>query len=70
MVEVNYQYLEDSLCNTSGNVSLAERFRSLFTLKNLANDQAIDIIGRGMKDNIYKYSITHLLYVYSLEGRL
>lgn len=44
---VNFQYLEDSLCNKSGNVQLAERFRSLFTLKNIANDQAIDIISRG-----------------------
>lgn len=51
MVEttVNYEYLEASLCNTSGNVSLAERFRSLFTLKNIADEKSIDIIGKGKK---------------------
>lgn len=46
---VDYAYLEASLCNTSGEVSLAERFRSLFTLKNVANDQSIDIIAKGKK---------------------
>jgi deoxyhypusine monooxygenase len=44
---VDYTHLEASLCNTSGNVQLAERFRSLFTLKNIATDQAIDIIAKG-----------------------
>lgn len=47
LATVNFQYLEDSLCNKSGDVQLAERFRSLFTLKNIANDQAIDIISKG-----------------------
>lgn len=51
---VNYQYLEDSLCNTSGKVELAERFRSLFTLKNIANDQAIDIIAKGITNTHLK----------------
>lgn len=46
---VDYSALEASLCNTSGNVALAERFRSLFTLKNIANDQSIDIIAKGKK---------------------
>lgn len=49
---VDYTYLEASLCNTSGNVSLAERFRSLFTLKNIANEQSIDIIAKGIYLNI------------------
>ena len=45
--KVDYTYLEASLCNTSGNVSLAERFRSLFTLKNIADEKSIDIIAKG-----------------------
>lgn len=44
---VDYTQLEASLCNTSGKVQLAERFRALFTLKNIATDQAIDIIAKG-----------------------
>lgn len=49
---VDYTHLEASLCNTSGNVQLAERFRSLFTLKNIATDQAIDIIAKGITEKI------------------
>lgn len=46
---VNYDLLEASLCNTSGNVSLAERFRTLFTLKNIADERSIEIIGKGIE---------------------
>jgi len=42
--------LEASLLNTSGNVALHNRFRALFTLKALKNDQAIRIISEGFRD--------------------
>ena len=41
--------LEASLLNTSGNVPLHNRFRSLFTLKALKNDEAVNIISKGTK---------------------
>lgn len=47
LANIDYPKLEASLCNTSGNVSLAERFRSLFTLKNIATEESIDIIAKG-----------------------
>jgi len=41
--------LERILLNTSGNVSLAQRFRALFTLKAVGKSdlRVIDIIGKG-----------------------
>ena len=39
--------LEASLLNTSGNVPLHNRFRALFTLKALKNDDAVKIISKG-----------------------
>ncbi|KAJ3987902.1 Deoxyhypusine hydroxylase [Lentinula detonsa] len=39
--------LEDSLLNISGKVPLHERFRSLFTLKSLKNEDSIRIISKG-----------------------
>lgn len=62
---VNYDYLEASLCNTSGKVPLAERFRTLFTLKNIADDRSIEIIGKGNK-NIQKAHI-NILYIIALK---
>lgn len=47
MVEVDYDHLEATLCNRSGKTPLAERFRSLFTLKNIADSRSIDIIAKG-----------------------
>ncbi|KAG9087579.1 deoxyhypusine hydroxylase, partial [Ceratobasidium sp. 392] len=43
----SYEKLEASLLNTSGNVPLHARFRSLFTLKSLPGQQSIDIISKG-----------------------
>lgn len=40
--------LENSLLNKSGNVPLHNRFRALFTLKALRNDEAIRIISEGL----------------------
>jgi deoxyhypusine monooxygenase len=42
------QRLEDTLLNTSGNVPLHRRFRALFTLKALKNNDAVRIISKGM----------------------
>ena len=39
--------LEDSLLNKSGAVPLHTRFRALFTLKALKNEEAIRIISEG-----------------------
>jgi hypothetical protein len=41
--------LEHILLNTSGSVSLAQRFRALFTLKAVGKSdlRVIDIIGKG-----------------------
>jgi deoxyhypusine monooxygenase len=41
--------LENILLNTSGKVSLAQRFRALFTLKAIgkSNEAVVDIIGKG-----------------------
>lgn len=39
--------LESSLLNHAGNVPLHNRFRSLFTLKSLKNDDAVRIISQG-----------------------
>jgi deoxyhypusine monooxygenase len=40
--------LEAILLNKSGNVPLHKRFRALFTLKALKNDQAIKVISEGI----------------------
>lgn len=40
--------LEASLLNTSGGVALHNRFRALFTLKALKNDDAVKIISKGV----------------------
>lgn len=49
---IGYQYLEDALLNTSGKTPLAERFRALFTLKNIGDDKSIDIAAKGKKKSI------------------
>ncbi|KAI8072206.1 armadillo-type protein [Gilbertella persicaria] len=60
---VDYSRLEASLCNTSGNVQLAERFRTLFTLKNIATEQAIDIIAKAFSDEseLLKHELAYCL---------
>ncbi|KAF9067131.1 Deoxyhypusine hydroxylase [Rhodocollybia butyracea] len=57
------QTLEDSLLNTSGNVPLHERFRSLFTLKSLKNEDAIKIISKGFQDSsaLLKHELAYCL---------
>lgn len=45
--------LEAELLNTSGDVPLHNRFRSLFTLKSLKNEEAVKIISKGTHTLIY-----------------
>lgn len=40
--------LEDVLLNTSNKVGLHDRFRALFALKSLKNDDAVAIISKGV----------------------
>ncbi|KIJ64625.1 hypothetical protein HYDPIDRAFT_112007 [Hydnomerulius pinastri MD-312] len=42
--------LEASLLNTTGKVALHDRFRSLFALKYLKNEDAVTIISKGFED--------------------
>jgi deoxyhypusine monooxygenase len=48
-----YQALDADLCNHSGKVPLHERFRALFTLKALADNESVDIVGRGKIKRIH-----------------
>ena len=43
-----YSTLKASLLNESGNVPLHERYRTLFTLKSLKTEKAVEIISAGM----------------------
>lgn len=53
----NMDSLEAALLDTSGNTPLDQRFRTLFTIKGIANEsdqhlvRAIDIIGKGFADD-------------------
>ncbi|KAF9221655.1 ARM repeat-containing protein [Gyrodon lividus] len=42
--------LEDALLNATGKVPLHDRFRALFALKSLKNDDAVKIISKGFND--------------------
>ncbi|KAI8071493.1 armadillo-type protein [Gongronella butleri] len=62
-LNVDYQHLETVLCNTTGQFPLAERFRALFTLKNIADEQSIDIISKALSDEsaLLKHELTYCL---------
>ncbi|KAF7731016.1 hypothetical protein EC973_001062 [Apophysomyces ossiformis] len=62
-LNVNYEYLESVLCNTPKNVPMAERFRALFTLKNIADDRSIDIISKALSDEsaLLKHELAYCL---------
>ena len=47
--------LEAALLNTSGSVPLHNRFRALFTLKALKNDNAVRIISKGTSGYFYAF---------------
>ncbi|KAG8843459.1 deoxyhypusine hydroxylase [Serendipita sp. 411] len=57
--------LERILLNTSGNVSLAQRFRALFTLKAIgkSDERVVDIIGKGFDDPsaLLKHELAYVL---------
>lgn len=55
--------LEASLLNASGNVPLHNRFRSLFTLKALKNEDAVKIISKGFADEsaLLKHELAYCL---------
>ncbi|KAK7690363.1 deoxyhypusine hydroxylase [Cerrena zonata] len=55
--------LEAELLNTSGDVPLHNRFRSLFTLKSLKNDEAVEIIAKGFADEsaLLKHELAYCL---------
>ncbi|TFK40526.1 armadillo-type protein [Crucibulum laeve] len=55
--------LEDSLLNISGDVPLHNRFRSLFTLKSLKSEDAVQIISKGFIDEsaLLKHELAYCL---------
>ncbi|KAI0769893.1 ARM repeat-containing protein [Fomes fomentarius] len=55
--------LEAALLNKSGNVPLHNRFRALFTLKSLKNDNAVTIISKGFEDEsaLLKHELAYCL---------
>ncbi|CAE7055964.1 unnamed protein product [Rhizoctonia solani] len=59
----SFAKLEATLLNTSGDVPLHARFRSLFTLKALPGQQSIDIISKGFKDEsaLLKHELAYVL---------
>ncbi|KAF9914114.1 hypothetical protein BX616_008934 [Lobosporangium transversale] len=61
--EETYKKLEHDLCNLSGKVPLHERFRALFTLKALADNVSVDIIGRAFADDsaLLKHELAYVL---------
>lgn len=46
--EQAYSTLQRILCNPTGGYALHERFRALFALKNIADDEAVKIVAKGM----------------------
>ncbi|KAI8373136.1 armadillo-type protein [Radiomyces spectabilis] len=62
-LNINYDHLEAVLCNTSNDVPLAERFRALFTLKNVADEKSINIIAKALSDDsaLLKHELTYCL---------
>ncbi|KAJ1649749.1 deoxyhypusine hydroxylase [Dispira simplex] len=63
-VEPNtYEALENLFLNTNGKVTLAERFRALFSLKALKDDRSVSIIAKGFKDpsSLLKHEMAYVL---------
>ena len=60
--------LEAALLNTSGSVPLHNRFRALFTLKALQNDEAVRIISKGKYLDSDNYFIMTLILCLPCEG--
>lgn len=47
--EQAYSTLQRILCNPTGGYALHERFRALFALKNIADDEAVKIVAKGTR---------------------
>ncbi|RDB17838.1 Deoxyhypusine hydroxylase [Hypsizygus marmoreus] len=64
--------LEESLLNKSGTVPLHTRFRALFTLKALKNEDAVRIISAGFEDSsaLLKHELAYCLGQIKLESAL
>jgi len=50
LTEEQYSRLSETLLDSSGKTPLAKRFRSLFTLRAVASDRAVEIIGSAISD--------------------
>ncbi|ODV91233.1 hypothetical protein CANCADRAFT_2947 [Tortispora caseinolytica NRRL Y-17796] len=66
MAEDSISDLKSILCNESGNVELARRFRALFALKAAAtdgSDEAVNAIAEGFKDesDLLKHELAYVL---------
>jgi deoxyhypusine monooxygenase len=63
MTEEKWNGLEATLLNTSGTVALHDRFRTLFLLKSLKSQRAVDIIAKGFKDPsaLLKHELAYVL---------
>ncbi|KAG5638711.1 deoxyhypusine hydroxylase [Sphagnurus paluster] len=66
------QSLEDCLLNKSGKVPLHTRFRALFTLKSLKNEDAVRIIAAGLQDSsaLLKHELAYCLGQMRLDSAL
>ncbi|KNC97179.1 deoxyhypusine monooxygenase [Spizellomyces punctatus DAOM BR117] len=58
-----YASLSNILTNVSGDVPLHKRFRALFTLKSLNNENSVDIIAKGFADPsaLLKHELAYVL---------
>ena len=63
LVFMTHEELAECLLNKSGTVPLPARFRALFALRNLADEEAIDIIGQcfGDKSALLKHELAYVL---------
>ena len=52
-LKFSHEELSDCLLNKSGKVPLPARFRALFALKYLGDEEAIKIIGQGNNNEIF-----------------
>lgn len=60
-LKFSHEELSDCLLNKSGKVPLPARFRALFALKYIGDEQAIEIIGKGKYDHIFDYFLMYFL---------
>ncbi|KAF0455585.1 ARM repeat-containing protein [Gigaspora margarita] len=58
-----YDNLETTLTNKNGQIPLHKRFRAMFTLKNLADKESIDILAKAFDDDsiLLKHEVAYVL---------